>query len=748
MTHLYLLQQAAKLVLDGEWQLPHFQRPYVWTKKKQAALFTSLIEGFPTGSLLLWKRTNKKGPSIPFDFSAPIVIEGSAEFLVIDGQQRLTTLVRQFLLARRPISEWGQFDGRSTGVIEFDLRHKNPAMGIRLLIPKKTAQLNSYVYQRSKVTLPGLLHDNFEQEIIEHLRSERHRKRAREIRQRFLDRPILVDYLPTASNIEQAMSAFERINSEGTRLGIVDVAAAQLFFSFEGLSAQIKKFHAELISTRTNPKAFSIFSLNLLIRSILFEIYGTANPATARNRRDKKAERKAIVSAWESTKKAFKELKQFLVSDLKLNSSEVLGGGTLALLVASRAFTIGSLRSPVDRNRLKAWLFMALLFKPYSGTSTNSNVDKDLRIIAAKKIDWNSLTKNIQKNVRGGGSLQILASDFFSDGAPPSKKHVYHHLMWLLAHDRAAIDWITGAPIPSIHPDSAFSSWDRHHIFPQRLMKEQKQTSQTNRLGNLAWLSESSNRIYIRDRKPNDYLRRVRLSEYGPEALAAQSIPNDSTIYDSASKFIKRREEMLADDMNNLLLRWRNGESSRFDVQATSSKAISKVIGEGKESQTVEFKSTFRVDAESDVVIPAVEHALVKAIVSMANSGGGTVFIGVADDGKIVGTSREEAVLRKRSKNGRAELPNLITDCIRRETLPKGKDSLAKVDYLQISTERVKGQQVVVCRVFQTPVEIWMRKRPTDAEHGDRGPWVVFQRAGASTVTDTESTDSDPTQVV
>ena len=86
-----LVEQAYK----GEICLPNFQRDFVWTREEVADLMRSIVRGYFIGSLLLL-RCDKKNP--PF---APIFLRGAKpayreprpELLVLDGQQRLSSLI-------------------------------------------------------------------------------------------------------------------------------------------------------------------------------------------------------------------------------------------------------------------------------------------------------------------------------------------------------------------------------------------------------------------------------------------------------------------------------------------------------------------------------------------------------------------------------------------------------------------------------------------------------------------------------
>lgn len=238
-------------------------------------------------------------------------------------------------------------------------------------------------------------------------------------------------------------------------------------------------------------------------------------------------------------------------------------------------------------------------------------------------------------------------------------------------------------------------------------------------------------------------MRRVRLAEFGRAALTAQSIPESPRLYGDAVAFIESRESRLAEDFNRLLEDWRAGKSSRFEVASRAKLGVREILEIGEESHAIEFRSSYSRDLATGEPSPALRHAVQKAIVSMANSGGGTVLVGVADDGSVVGIENEVAMLRERASAGRAELGTVINGHLRSETFPKGRASVAHPDYVWLETERSAGRKVLVIRVYQAPSPIWMRKLPSNAV-GNRGPWVVFQREGASTTVALTSDAREP----
>ena len=80
-------------VLDGRVRVPDWQRPLKWTPRDALKLLDSIYRGYPIGTLLLWKRD---GPEERLRFG-PVNVDArnrTDALYVVDGQQRITTLVR------------------------------------------------------------------------------------------------------------------------------------------------------------------------------------------------------------------------------------------------------------------------------------------------------------------------------------------------------------------------------------------------------------------------------------------------------------------------------------------------------------------------------------------------------------------------------------------------------------------------------------------------------------------------------
>lgn len=79
-------------ISTGELRVPNFQRPFVWKPDDMIALFESIENGYPVGSLLFWK-TGEEYRSLPN--IGPYEIPDNKSLpsnFILDGHQRLSTL--------------------------------------------------------------------------------------------------------------------------------------------------------------------------------------------------------------------------------------------------------------------------------------------------------------------------------------------------------------------------------------------------------------------------------------------------------------------------------------------------------------------------------------------------------------------------------------------------------------------------------------------------------------------------------
>ncbi len=92
------LSELLNWVAQGKAQLPEFQRSWVWDDTQICKLIESITSGYPMGAVMFLKNG---GSSIRFKSRIFTGVQCKAdvipEWLVLDGQQRLTTLYQVFM---------------------------------------------------------------------------------------------------------------------------------------------------------------------------------------------------------------------------------------------------------------------------------------------------------------------------------------------------------------------------------------------------------------------------------------------------------------------------------------------------------------------------------------------------------------------------------------------------------------------------------------------------------------------------
>ena len=106
------LGKLVERIMAGKIRVPRFQRAFVWKQQDLHALLDSVLRGFPIGSILVWdtEKTIETTPNV-----GPVTVSPNPDGLVgylLDGQQRVSTLVGTLRLPDGAQSTSDQVDWR------------------------------------------------------------------------------------------------------------------------------------------------------------------------------------------------------------------------------------------------------------------------------------------------------------------------------------------------------------------------------------------------------------------------------------------------------------------------------------------------------------------------------------------------------------------------------------------------------------------------------------------------------------
>ena len=164
--------------------------------------------------------------------------------------------------------------------------------------------------------------------------------------------------------------------------------------------------------------------------------------------------------------------------------------------------------------------------------------------------------------------------------------------------------------------------------------------------------------------------------------------------------FLQLRRVLIADVVRAAFGKLRTGQLPEEEALPPSvglpERTVEDLLAE-METERVEFKSSAYYSYKPDVPERVITESVVKTVAAFLNSGGGTLAIGIADDGEILGIQPD---LDKKNMDGDRYV-NSLTNAIQRSLGPLAS-TMAK-----IQLQAVDGVQVALMHVTPSPEPIY-----------------------------------------
>lgn len=346
------LEQLVDAIRNGEIRLPKFQRPFVWQKKDVLNLFDSIYNGYPIGSILLWhssERLSSEREIIGFKFSESNSDKYPTDYL-LDGQQRLTSLCATLF--------WEGHDPSSIWNIYFDLDNDcfvYPKDGdkISLYPMNKLLSTKDFIKQCMKFE-----HSN---------NATNYYEKAEQLLKSFKDYKIAVVKIGDVG-LDEVAPIFERINSTGRKLTMVDLMRAATWKNGFDLSKSIENITDEFKDT------FGLIPDTLVLRIIA----ASANLGVSKSDIDKLRSKSSeeLENAINDTLNALKISINFLNKYASVSHISFLPY-SLQLIFITEYFRLNTEPSIKDELELSAW-FWRTSFARYFGGASTGQISRDL----------------------------------------------------------------------------------------------------------------------------------------------------------------------------------------------------------------------------------------------------------------------------------------------------------------------------------------------------------------------------------
>lgn len=522
---------------QGKICLPNFQREFVWKRDEVADLLRSIVRGYFVGSLLLLRCDPQRPPFAPqfLRGAKPTYHEPRPEILVLDGQQRLTSLLYALTAPDLPLKDSSQRrwffldleklleEPDSDGII-FDLSRKEldgldrPEMQYRRRILPCTKLLNASEFMKWRDGLDDWLKEN---------EPDNHK----------LYRDIWRDPWTTAINtfqtfdvpyvqlpqvdesdpdsIGRVCAIFEKLNSTGVELSVYDLLTARLYRSSIRLHDLWDKAVAEhkRLAAWSNGKAdknkLGVLTLRTLalLRGLDPKVNVLINLKPEGFEDDWRSAAAALERALELLELVSPD--GFGVFDEKW----LPGFGMLPVLAALRAEIERRGLGENARMDLRRWYWCNVFLERYS-SAVESKSRKDYTEMLHYWMDGKT-----EPAVFTEARARIGADTYSIRESASYGSAVYSGIFCLLAINGAR-DWRRGE-------DIQLQKLEDHHIFPQAWLKKRGITARisVNSIVNRTLISDETNKK-IRDKAPAEYLHDIDIFPVGanPQLLAPHFI--------------------------------------------------------------------------------------------------------------------------------------------------------------------------------------------------------------------------------
>jgi hypothetical protein len=549
--------------------LPNFQRDFVWTREEVADLVRSILRSYFIGSLLLLRSDPQRPPFAPIFLrgTKPLHAQPMPDLLVLDGQQRLSSLVYALTAPDLSLKDSTQ---RRWFFVDLDVLLSEP-------------DSDGVVFDRARRELRGLEQANvqYEQRILpctsllsmdrfltwrdgfeDWMRTNAAHQEApyRKLWRgawtaaatafQSFEVPLVelpqVDESDTGS-IGRVCAIFEKLNSTGVDLSVYDLLTARLYRSeikLHDLWAEACKKHGRLrvwSDGKADQNKFGVLVLRTLA------LLRGLDPKP-RILIDLKPE--GFENDWRRAAAAMDRALELVthVGDdgFGVFAEKWLPGFALLPVVAALRAEIDERKlGPAERADLRRWYWCNVFMERYS-SAVESKSRKDYLEMTKHWFEGGPEPDVFSeaRNLLGSPGYRVRGSASFASA-------VYSGVFCILAL-RMAQDWRRRESIQ-------LQQLQDHHIFPQAFLKRHGLTrgADVNTIANRTLISDETNGR-IKDRAPAGYLVDTDVFPTGPElsllephfvraeALAlmqeaGESLPNEAAIA-LYERFIRTRE--------------------------------------------------------------------------------------------------------------------------------------------------------------------------------------------------------------
>jgi hypothetical protein len=676
------LAQILEQARTGQLQLPDFQRGWVWDDDHIVSLLASISLSYPIGAVMTLQTGN---PDVRFKPRAceGVELDGEIEpeLLLLDGQQRITSLylalkspkavptrdAKGKRLLRHYYADIARClnpaDDREEAIrsVPEDRTVRNFRGEVLLDLSDREAELGQGMFPL-EIVLDYAETMSWQLAYLENgpgaadERLEAWKAFNELVINAFVQYQVPTIQLVKSTPKEAVCQVFEKVNTGGVSLTVFELLTATFAVDDFNLRDDWDTRKAQLeehdVLTRVQATDF-LQIVTLLATQARRHQYLEHNPtdekapAVSCKRRDVLRLTVEEYREWAGVAlDALLRIVSFLHTEHVFAPRDIPYTTQLVPLAAIYADLGSEAEGHANREKLARWYWCGVFGEMYGG-ATETRFALDLPDVAAWVRDGADEPRTIRDAQFQADRLLTLRT----------RNSAAYKGLYALQMKRGARDFRTGKTI-DVHAyvDDAI---DIHHVFPRRwCSSEGVDEGFANSVVNKTAVDAHTNRR-IGGNAPSKYLKTIESQEGIDPAdldaiLRSHDIDPMTLRQNDFAGFFNERFERLLKQIEAATGKSvnRSGDEGTSPFQdpsaepADTRESIEALI-HGGESKVVEFKSTGRRNRHTGEKDTKVEWAVLRALAGFMNAHGGTLLVGVDDEGQVVGIEEDFSLLKK-----------------------------------------------------------------------------------------------------
>lgn len=657
------IRQVLDKIDAGQIFIPAFQREYVWKRENVKELFRSLINEYPTGTLLTWETSNPPELKGNIKYSK----EKGAVKLLLDGQQRVTSI---YIIMN------GKYPPYYTKEeIKNDVR--------KLYVNLETLELEYYKAKKMEnnflwVDLTDIFTDKIK--VTDFISKVEDKNKLEIIMDNFMKIESIEKFsfpeqtIPVKASIKEAIDIFYMVNAMGVNLSEAELALAQI----SGYWPEARDIFKQKLNEM---KTYNFeFKLDFIVYLLLGVIHNKGDELHKLHTPDNLDKLK------ETWNKLDDNVLNYTINILKSNyieSTKEINSVYALIPIIVYIYKKDKLNE-LEIKKLIKWFYYSQIRSRYI-SQLPQKLSKDLNLLKYSLENNQNPFDNLLQVIKEERSLHLSEYEF--EGA--TERNPLFNLMKFYFKSKGALSF-DGVKVSELNHGKKYSL-ENDHIFPYSLLAEKGYRIKTPKyalaqeIANRAIVTQKENRTKS-NKDASIYLKEVK--ENYPSALKLQLIPEDEYLWDinNYEEFLKARRKLLAEELNNFLENIT--ETKENDIKLS----IKDLIFSG-ENGNLEFKSTLSWNIKAKMKDENIENSVLKTIAGFNNKEGGTLLIGVDDEHNILGLEDDYALVNLKDKDRfELHLKNIL-----RSRLKADNEYIARK--INISFETIEDKDICIVEV-------------------------------------------------